>query len=701
MYARRSPRLSLAAVLRLAVAGCALVALIARPPSLRAEGAQAPAAPAPSKQPPAGAKQQRPANRLAKETSPYLLLHAHNPVDWYPWGEEAFAKARDEKKLIFLSIGYSSCYWCHVMERESFMDEVVAAAMNERFVCIKVDREERPDVDHIYMSALSVLGRQGGWPLTMILTPDALPIVGGTYFPPRDKEIELPKTKTAPDGTKQRITGLLTFLKLVDDAWRKNPQEVKDYAQQVAAAVQRGLRRRVMVAATPAADTAAKTVAALAEQFDAEYGGFGYSEANPRRPKFPEPSNLLFLLRYAGSHAADAEAEKPPRKMLSLSLNRMAGGGIRDHLGGGFHRYSTDRYWRVPHFEKMLYDNAQLTSVYAAAYKLTGEAEYRRVAEEILGFVERELTSPEGAFYAALDAETDGDEGQFYVWTREQLAAALSADEARLLGLVYGTAGEANFEQRYILEITRPVDEVAAAEGIAADALRQRLDAIRGKLLAQRATRDRPLTDTKILTAWNGLMIRGFADAGRLFDEPRYVQTAARAADFVLAKLRTPEGRLLRSYAEGQGRLNAYLDDYAFLVDGLLALHEVTREPRWLTAADELTAKQIELFWDEEEGGFFFTSDDHEELLARSKDPVDGALPSGNAVAAGNLVYLGRALPRPQLLERAGQTIDCFAALMNESPTAMPRMVLSWTRLSEARGPLGDEDKANPKQSEN
>jgi uncharacterized protein YyaL (SSP411 family) len=661
---------------------CAALALCAaratsmaqeKPPALRQV---APAAEA------ADGVTRRAANRLAKETSPYLLLHAHNPVDWYAWGDEALSKAKADNKLIFLSIGYSSCYWCHVMERESFMDEEVAEVLNEHFVCIKVDREERPDIDHVYMTALSAMGRRGGWPLTMILTPDARPIIGGTYFPPRDKELELPGGN-ASQGAKQQVTGLLTLVKLVVNSWKKNPQEIRAYADQVAAAVKRGLRQRIAPQAPVAADTTAKTIAALAEEFDSEYGGFGFSDANPRRPKFPEPSNLAFLLNCA--EGKDQQA----RRMLTVTLERMARGGIRDHLGGGFHRYSTDRYWRVPHFEKMLYDNAQLAGIYSSAYRLTGQAEFRHVAEEILAFVARELTSPEGAFYSALDAETDGDEGQFYVWTRDQIGTTLAPDEARLVGLVYGTSGEPNFEARYVLEISRPLSEIAAAEkDLSVDALAARLEPIREKLLAARDKRKRPLTDSKILTAWNGLMIRGLADAGRLLEDERHVQAAARAADFILANLRAPSGRLQRSFAGAKAHLNAYLDDYAFLVDGLLALHEATGDARWLAAADDLTRTQIELFWDDEQGGFYFTSGDHEELLARSKDPVDSALPSGNAIAADNLVYLAQALKRPDDLGRAEKTIACFSALVNESPAAVPRMVLAWSALEAARKAL-------------
>jgi uncharacterized protein YyaL (SSP411 family) len=666
----------------LCIATCALFLSAIAPVLLATEEPQ-PAAAKPATAETVKGKTSRPSNRLAKETSPYLLLHAHNPVNWYPWGEEALAKARAEKKLIFLSIGYSSCYWCHVMERESFMDEAVAAELNRDFICIKVDREERPDIDHIYMTALQTMGRSGGWPLTMILTPEALPIVGGTYFPPRDKEVELGPSKESPQGATQKITGLIPFVQLVQQAWVKNPQELRDYAGQVATAVRRSLRHANLAIAPVGADAPAKTLEQLAEQFDPRFGGFSYSEATPRRPKFPEPSNLLFLL----DHSQRTDSEQA-RKMLDLTLDHIARGGVRDHLGGGFHRYSTDRYWRVPHFEKMLYDNGQLASIYAFGFQRSGNREYRRAVEEILAFVSRELTASEGGFYSSLDAETDGDEGQFYVWTRDQIISALGEKDARLFSLVYGTDGETNFEGRYVIEIVRPVADVAQAEGLTTEQLERALDEMRGRLLTIRNDRKRPRTDTKILTAWNGLMITGFAQAGQILKNDDYIRSAARAADFVLANLRTDEGRLHRSFAQGQAHLNAYLDDYAFLVEGLIALYRATDERRWLDAAEQLTNIQIERFWDAEQGGFFYTSDDHEDLLARSKDPVDSAIPSGNAVAAGNLAYLARACGKPEYRLRAQKTIACFATIVNESPAAVPRMVVSWSALSDT------EDKA-------
>jgi len=609
-------------------------------------------------------------------------MHAHNPVDWYPWGAEAFARARAEKKPIFLSIGYSSCYWCHVMERESFMDEEIADFMNRHFVCIKVDREERPDVDQIYMTALQLyyqlagVGRGGGWPMSMFLLPDGKPFLGGSYFPPRD----------GPRGT-----GFLTVLRRVSEVWKNEPQRVEQQAARLTEVVVGSLNEQHPAADKLPGDKVIRAITqALAENYDRRYGGFGYSEANPHQPKFPEPSNLLFLLDRV-RRSGDPEA----RRMLEGTLSKMAAGGIRDHIGGGFHRYSTDRFWRVPHFEKMLYDNGQLASVYAKAFALNHDPSARRVVDELVAFVLRELTSPEGGFYSSLDAETDGREGVFYVWDKAELKRILTPDEFALAARVYGLDAEPNFEGHYILLLPRPLAETAAALKIEEAALVERLEPIRQKLLKVRAKRARPRTDVKILTGWNGLMIRGLADAGRIFEQPRYVDAARRAADFVWQHLRSDQGRLWRTYAGGQAKLNAYLDDYAFLTDGLLALGEATGERRWTQRADQLMRKQIELFWDDARGGFFFTSEDHETLLARGKDPVDSAIPSGNAVSAHNLVRLSILLDRPAYRRRAKKTLLAFAWIFNRSPLAAPRMAVALAALKDlekpasARPPVG------------
>jgi uncharacterized protein YyaL (SSP411 family) len=629
----------------------------------------------------------RPANRLAKETSPYLLLHAHNPVDWYAWGPEALAKARDEKKLIFLSIGYSSCFWCHVMERESFEDEEIAAYLNRHFVCIKVDREERPDIDEIYMTSLQVYlqltdsPQGGGWPLSMFLDSDARPFLGGTYLPPRD--------------TPQR-PGLLSLLKRVVAVWEDNPQQILKQSGQLSGIVRETLRRRPSpVVAPPDIDALAELQEGLAKQYDPRYGGFGFVENDPNRPKFPEPSNLRFLLQQIPHESPDVEEPAlSARAMLLGTLEHMASGGIRDHLGGGFHRYSTDRYWRIPHFEKMLYDNAQLARVYAEAHKLAPQRGFDRVVRETLDFVLSEMTDPRGGFYSALDAETDGEEGAYYVFSDEQLNDVLDVAQRSLLDACYGTGEAPNFEGRWALLLARPLDEVAARRNITPRQLRQELAPILSRLLQVRRQRERPLRDTKVLTAWNGLMIRALADTGRILEEPRYVEAARRAATFLLEELRAPKTAgdgsrpLLRSWRDGQAKLNAYLDDYAFLIDGLIALHQATGDQRYLVEADQLMQQQTDRFWDPHGKGFFFTSHDHEELIARSKDPVDSALPSGNAVSVSNLVYLAHALSKPGYLDQARATVSAFAALMEQAPTAMPQMGASLAALLEAEAAL-------------
>jgi len=604
----------------------------------------------------------REANRLAEETSPYLLMHAHNPVDWFPWGEEAFAKARREGKMVFLSIGYSSCYWCHVMERESFLSREVADFLNEHFVSIKVDREERPDVDDIYMTALQLRGVPGGWPLSMFLTPEAKPFYGGTYFP------------------QPRFLGLL---KVIEENWRSQPEAIRRDADRLTRLLRKALVQSVSSDAqrqTPLdAQLLDNVQSALAETFDPTWGGFGYDERNPRMQKFPVPPRLMFLLRRAADNPA-------ARKMLELTLDKMAAGGVWDHLGGGFHRYSTDRYWHIPHFEKMLYDNAQLATVYAEAFELTGNVEYRRVVESLLGFVLRDMTGPEGEFFAAIDAETDAEEGKFYRWDKNEVQSLLSDEEWKAFSEVYGFSAGPNFEHRYYVPLLDlPLSKVAVKRGLTYAELDEQLAPIRERLLESRGEREHPLIDTKVITAWNGLMIRGFADGGRTLDNQDYIAAASRAAQFVLDKLQTKDGRLLRTYRQGQAKFNGYLDDYAFMVDGLIALHRATGQQRWLTAAEELTNKQMELFWDEDSGGFFFTSHDHESLVARAKSPSDSVLPSGNSVAAGNLIYLAEALNKPEYLERARETISAFVGYLGEEDQAggLPRMAMAVGNLLE------------------
>jgi uncharacterized protein YyaL (SSP411 family) len=606
-------------------------------------------------------------NRLAHESSPYLLQHAHNPVEWFPWGVEAFDKAKREGKLIFLSIGYSTCHWCHVMERECFENPEVAKLLNQSFVSIKVDREERPDIDTIYMTALNVLSRRGGWPLSMFLTADGKPIAGGTYWPAEDKEI---------GGTK--VLGFKSVLRTVARWKTENPKQLEEQADRVAAATAAILEKKLPGRARIdlSRELVNLAVQDIAGEFDKEFGGFGSALSNYRGPKFPMPSYLELLLHDAG-HTKSAELDG----MVHLTLDRMARGGIYDQLGGGFHRYSTERTWTVPHFEKMLYDNAQLVEVYAKAYRTTRNPLYRRIVEETLAFVEREMTAPEGGFYSALDADSDGKEGLFYVWTPAQIDTAFAdKTDAALIKNVYGLDGPANFEtQYYILRLPKPLSELARELNQPEEQQRSRLGRLRQKLLEIRASRPRPFLDTKILTGWNGEMIAAYAVAGQALEQPRYVRSAARAADFVLKNLRSADGRLLRTFTtppgrKAEARLNGYFDDYAYLTHGLLCLHDATGDRRWLDEAIRLTDLMVRYFGDKEGAGFFYTSCDHEKLFARAKDQYDGAQPSGNSVAASNLVRLWTKTGDARFRTLAEQTLKAFAPSLKMNPTGLTAM---------------------------
>jgi uncharacterized protein len=594
------------------------------------------------------------ANRLARESSPYLLLHKDNPVDWYPWGEEAFARARLEDKPIFLSVGYSTCYWCHVMERESFSDPEIAHQLNEGFVCIKLDREERPDVDEIYMGATQIITRSGGWPNSLFLTPDLKPFFAGTYFPPQDAHGR---------------PGFPRVLQSLRQAWLFRRPELLQQADMVAQAMEQQLAPRGLRANLPDAQLAATVESQLAARFDPQWGGFG------RAPKFPSPANLFFLLDRAA-------ASEDARGMLVATLDAMARGGIMDQLAGGFHRYSTDEAWLVPHFEKMLYDNAALARLYAEAAPLAAGAGFERTARLTCDFVLRELTGEAGGFLSAIDAETGGHEGAYYTWTAAELDAALPGKDGQLFRAVHGLAGEPTFEEdRYVVFLPAPYADQARAAGFSEAELLKRVEPQRRALLAARNARERPLVDDKVLTDWNGLMIGALARVGALLREPRYTAAAERAARFLLAELvDEASGTLLHAWREGQARVPALLDDYAFFVSGLLELHAATGEASWLDEAVRLAEEQEQRLGDSGGGGYYAAGVDAR-LLFRAKPAYDGAVASGNGVAAANAVELARRTADAVHRERAKAALEAFSEAMTEAPLGHVTLVRAVERL--------------------
>ncbi len=591
-----------------------------------------------------------PANHLAGATSPYLLQHAHNPVDWYPWGEEALNRAKAENKPIFLSIGYSACHWCHVMERESFEDPATAKIINEQFIAIKVDREERPDLDEIYMTAVQLLTGQGGWPLSAFLTPELKPFYGGTYFPPEER------------------SGMPSFgrvLRAVAEAWRERPDEVARGAKQVVEALEANAAPEPAAGGRVDASLPAAAVAALRAQFDPQWGGFGGA------PKFP-PSGAIALLLREHRHAGEADA----LRMATVTLNRMARGGIHDQIGGGFHRYSVDARWLTPHFEKMLYDNAILARLYLEAWQATGHKRYRRVAAGIFDYVLRDMTDPGGGFHSAEDADSEGEEGRFYVWRPEEIRAAMGEADAARFNDYYGVTEPGNFEGRNILHVAKKPSEVAGALGISEAELEKRLDPMRRKLLAERQRRVRPGKDDKVLAAWNGMMISALARGYQVLGDRRYLEAAEKAARVVLEEM-LRDGTLMRSYrgsgGAGQGgasRLPGYLDDYAEMARALVDLYEASFDLRWLEAADRLADKMTADFWDEEHGGFFYTTAEHKNLLVRTKPLYDGAVPSGNSTATLVLLRLAKLLDRGEYTEKAQRVLSWASAAMRRQPRA-------------------------------
>ncbi len=591
-----------------------------------------------------------PRNRLANESSPYLLLHASNPVDWYPWGEEAFAKARTENKPLFLSIGYSTCYWCHVMEREVFSDPDIAAQMNDGFVNIKLDREERPDLDEIYMTATQLLTRSGGWPNSLFLTHELAPFFAGTYFPPHDWHGR---------------PGFPRILQAVREAWALRRTGVEEQARAMAETIREQLAPTRSAASVGGPDLAAgeRLFSALERRFDPSYGGFSAA------PKFPSPANLFFLLDLA------SEGDVRARGMLVATLDHMARGGIHDQLGGGFHRYSTDAFWLVPHFEKMLYDNAALARLYTEASVLEPDSDFAAVARHTLDFTLAELTNPEGAFLSAIDAETDGHEGAFYVFTREELRQALGESDDALAARVFGFDGPPNFEnEHYILHLPVGLDEAAGAGGLSKDELVSRLDGIGKRLLALRATRPRPLTDDKVMADWNGLVIAALARAGAVFAEPRYLDAARAAVDFILKRLRGTKGTLQHTCRAGVSRVDAMLDDYAFLIDALLEQGAATGEKRFIEEALRLQDEQDVRLWDTTAGGYFAAGEDPRSIV-RAKPATDGPCVSGMGVSAMNLARLSKITGEARFLERAQQTLAAFSPTVEEVPLAHVTMI--------------------------
>jgi uncharacterized protein YyaL (SSP411 family) len=610
-------------------------------------------------------------NRLVNEKSPYLLQHAHNPVDWYPWGEDAFAKARNENKPIFLSVGYSTCHWCHVMAHESFESEEVAAIMNREFVNIKVDREERPDVDRVYMTFVQATTGGGGWPMSVWLTPDLKPFVGGTYFPPEDRYGQ---------------PGFKKVLERIAAAWKDNHDKIVEQGGKIVTA----LRESQSAAADQGKIDPAILDSAyrqIERSYDANEGGFGSA------PKFPRPVTLNFLSRFYARNPK-SESGKQALEITLFTLRKMAAGGMHDHLGGGFHRYSVDRYWHVPHFEKMLYDQAQLASAYLDAFQITQDQQYQSVARDILDYVARDMTSKEGGFFSAEDADSlfehgksEHGEGAFYVWTKKETDAALG-DAAEIFDFHYGVQSHGNapegsdpqdeFRGKNILIERHTIAETAKQFKKSEDEVRQSLERSRKKLFAIRAKRPRPHLDDKIIAAWNGLMISAYARAAQVLDEPRCLETATRAAKFLHANLYDEKSKLLfRSYREGRSAVEGFADDYAFVIQGLLDLYEASFDVEWLKLATELQETQDCLFFDKKNGGYFSTSGKDESVFLRMKDDNDSAEPAASSIAALNLLRLSQIYNDREMEDRARKTIDAFATTLSHFPSAMPQMLVA------------------------
>ena len=587
------------------------------------------------------------ANRLSRETSPYLLQHAHNPVDWYPWGDEAFAKAKSENKPILLSIGYSACHWCHVMEHESFENEKIAALMNELFVSIKVDREERPDLDEIYMNAVQMLTGRGGWPMTMFLTPDRKPFYGGTYFPPEDR---------------QGMPGFPRVLMGVSQAYRERPEDVEKSVAQILTALQRMSESQETTkdfSPTIIADGADK----VARVYDADNGGLGQA------PKFPNAGVYELFLRQHSRSKNERFLE-----MVVHTLTKMAQGGIYDHLGGGFHRYSVDAKWLVPHFEKMLYDNAQLVRIYAHAYTITRAPLFKSVVHETVDYLLREMLHPEGGFYATQDADSEGEEGRFFVWTEDKVEQILGAEDAEIFCRLYDVGEPGNFENKSILHPILTVDQASKLFRKDPSQVEALVSGAKHKLFAAREKRIKPFRDEKIITAWNGLMLSGLAEAIKLSGNPAWIEAAKRTVEFIFGKM-FRDGFLLHTYKDGQAKLLGYLDDYAFLAVGLLDLYEALFDRSYLDRAIQLADTILREFWDERDGGFYFTGKSHEQLISRAKPIFDASIPSGNAMTTQLMLRLYHLSGKDQYRARAEKVLRSYYDAMESQPFGFAHML--------------------------
>jgi hypothetical protein len=603
-------------------------------------------------------------NRLKNEKSPYLLQHADNPVNWYPWCKEAFEKARKKNMPIFLSIGYSTCHWCHVMEHESFENPEVARLMNEVFISIKVDREERPDIDKVYMAVCQMMTGSGGWPLTIIMTPDKKPFFASTYIPKESRYGRI---------------GMMELIPKIKDIWTTRRSEVLNSAEQIVSSLQQ--TTEVSQAEELNELTLKSAYGQLSQRFDRQHGGFSSA------PKFPTPHNLLFLLRYW-----KRSGDKNALEMAEKTLTAMRQGGIYDHVGYGFHRYSTDGQWFLPHFEKMLYDQAMLAIAYTEAYQATGKKEYEKTAREIFTYVLRDMTEKGGGFYSAEDADSEGKEGKFYLWTQDEIKRILTKEEADLITRAFNVETDGNFIEeasgnktgRNILHLKNSLAEIATALKMSEQTLQKRIDEILHKLFIVRETRIHPHKDDKILTDWNGLMITAFAKGAQVFDEPLYTEAAKKSADFILTHLRRPDGRLLHRYRDHHAAITANLDDYAFLIWGLIELYETTFDVHYLLTALDLNKDLTTHFWDSKSGGFYYTPDDGENLLVRQKEIYDGAVPSGNAVAMLNQLLLARITANTSLEEKAAQIGHAFSSTVARFPSAHTQLMVA---LDFALGP--------------